>query len=219
MILVRMTMSIMWRSRGCRLLPRTTSRLYPTARLTTTAARTIPSARRKSEAVFQPIFDSRALESLPKLEAQIEKLADGLQRDLANALQIAQEYGKGIVEIGGDVRDSILVPGDHNEITVTKIYNNYYSGAFTTLNDYYIPPDSVFQRVRLDEFTGREWLTAKVDAFLNDPHRKSGAFLLIGEAGVGKTSFMAHLVKERRYLHLFAEQAPGDANAMSGSSS
>jgi hypothetical protein len=51
----------------------------------------------------------------------------------------------------------------------------------------------------------------KVDAFLTDPSQKSGAFLLVGDAGVGKTAFMAHLVKERRYLHLFAEQVPGQA--------
>ena len=90
-------------------------------------------------------------------------------------------------------------------------YNYYYTGDFASLAEYYISPESVFQRVRTDDFIGRDWLTAKVDAFLNDPNRKSGAFLLIGDAGVGKTSFMAHLVKERRYLHLFAEQAPGQA--------
>ena len=88
---------------------------------------------------------------------------------------------------------------------------NYYTGDFASLAEYYISPESVFQRVRTDDFIGRDWLSAKVDAFLNDPQRKSGAFLLIGDAGVGKTSFMAHLVKERRYLHLFAEQAPGQA--------
>ncbi len=90
-------------------------------------------------------------------------------------------------------------------------YNYYYTGDFASLAEYYISPEPVFQRVRTDDFIGRDWLTAKVDAFLNDPNRKSGAFLLIGDAGVGKTSFMAHLVKERRYLHLFAEQAPGQA--------
>ena len=29
---------------------------------------------------------------------------------------------------------------------------------------------------------------------------------------MGKTSFLAHLVHERRYLHIFSEQIPGDAN-------
>ena len=108
------------------------------------------------------------------------------------------------VTIGGDVvgRDKI----------VSNIYNTYFTGGFDTLDDLYVRPAAVFQRVRVQDFVGREWLTAKVDAFLNDEKRKSGVFLLVGEAGVGKTSFMAHLVTERRYLHLFAEQVPGDVN-------
>ncbi len=169
-------------------------------------------AELKSETAFQPIFDSRALDSLPNLENQIEKLTIELKRGLDTALKTANEYEKVTLGIGRDVSDSNIVVGNENQITVTKIYNQYYSGSFATLDDYYIRPDAVFQRVRVDEFVGRDWLTAKVDAFLNDSHNKSGIFLLIGEAGVGKTSFMAHLVKQRRYLHLFAEQAPGDAN-------
>lgn len=100
--------------------------------------------------------------------------------------------------------NSVVINGDNNIV-------NYFKGDYVSLKEYYIPPDSVFQRVRTDNFVGREWLTAKVDAFINDPQRKSGAFLLIGDAGVGKTSFMAHLVRERSYLHLFAEQVPGQA--------
>ncbi len=80
------------------------------------------------------------------------------------------------------------------------------------LSDRVIVPGAVFQRVRVDEFVGREWLTAKVDRFLDDSSRKSGVFLLVGEAGVGKTCFLAHLVRERGYAHLFAEQVPGEAN-------
>lgn len=163
----------------------------------------------KAEPVFQPLFDSRALDSLPRLEEQITKLTAELTRSLEIALKQASEYEKIVLSIGGDVRDSVIVVGDNNQVNISKVY---YSGQFTSLNDYYIHPDSVFQRVRVDEFVGREWLTAKVDAFLNNPGQKSGAFVLVGDAGVGKTSFMAHLIKERRYLHLFSEQAPGDAN-------
>jgi hypothetical protein len=169
-------------------------------------------AELKSETVFQPIFDSRALESLPNLENQIEKLTTELKRGFDFALGTAKDYEKIVLEIGGDVKDANIILGDNNQISVSKVYNHYHTGAFATLNDYYITPDAVFQRVRVDEFVGRDWLTAKVDFFLNDSHNKSGIFLLVGEAGVGKTSFMGHLVKERRYLHLFAEQAPGDAN-------
>ncbi|MBC7879597.1 MAG: ATP-binding protein [Anaerolineales bacterium] len=168
-------------------------------------------AELKAEQAFQALFDSRALDSLPHIEAEIEKLTKELTRGLAAALKIASEYERIALKVEGDIKDSNVIVGDGNQINVSNIYNTYYTGAFDKLNDFYVPPDSVFQRVRVDEFVGRDWLTAKVDAFLNDPSRKSGAFLLVGEAGVGKTSFMAHLVKERRYLHLFAEQVAGDA--------
>jgi hypothetical protein len=163
-------------------------------------------AELKAEPALQSIFDSRALESLPELEANIQQLSAELQRGLDTALKAASDYQKVTLHIGGDIKDSNIIIGDNNVIN-----NYYYSGDFVSLNEYYIPPDGVFQRVQVDEFVGRDWLTAKVDAFLNDPNHKSGAFLLIGDAGVGKTSFMAHLVKERRYLHLFAEQASGQA--------
>jgi Holliday junction resolvasome RuvABC ATP-dependent DNA helicase subunit len=42
----------------------------------------------------------------------------------------------------------------------------------------------------VQDFVGREWLTAKVDAFLNDEKRKSEVLLLVGEAGFGKTLFL-----------------------------
>ncbi|MFZ5857189.1 MAG: AAA family ATPase [Chloroflexota bacterium] len=165
-------------------------------------------AELKTEPALQAVFDSRALERLPKIEADIQKLAKELQRGLDEALNLASNYQKATVHIRGDVQDSVIITGNNNQLTINKYF---YSGDFVSLDEYYIPPDGVFQRVRVDELVGRDWLTAKVDAFLNDPNLKSGAFLLIGDAGVGKTAFMAHLVKERRYLHLFAEQAPGQA--------
>ena len=75
-------------------------------------------------------------------------------------------------------------------------------------------PESVFEKVRVDEFVGRAWLMEKVDAFLNDPHHHSGVLLLEGVAGVGKTAFMAHLVHLHNYSQLFAWQFPGDANVV-----
>jgi hypothetical protein len=179
----------------------------------------------KHESALQPLFDSRALESLPAIEAKLDTLTTALESNLKQALAIANNYQQTVVNhyeqtitnrtggvdfqaqevtIGGDVvgRDKI----------VSNTYNTYFTGGFETLNDLYVRPDAVFQRVRVQDFVGREWLTAKVDAFLNDEKRKSGVVLLVGEAGVGKTSFMAHLVTERRYLHLFAEQVPGDVN-------
>ncbi len=197
----------------------------------------------KHESALQPLFDSRALESLPAIEAKLDQLTDALKQ----ALTVATHYEQTVVNrsggvdfqaqevtIGGDLvrRDKITtnidtgggayLAGDVNvgiggefvgrDKFVSNTYNTYFIGDFVTLDDLYIRPDAVFQRVRVQDFVGREWLTAKVDAFLNDEKRKSGVFLLVGEAGVGKTSFMAHLVTERRYLHLFAEQVPGDVN-------
>ncbi len=76
----------------------------------------------------------------------------------------------------------------------------------------YIRPDAIFQQVKIDDFVGRDWLIAQVDAFLTDPSRKSGAFVLVGEVGVGKTAFLAHLVQQRNYIHLFGEQVRTAAN-------
>jgi hypothetical protein len=75
-----------------------------------------------------------------------------------------------------------------------------------------IRPDPIFQRVQLADFVGREWLTTKVDAFLADPLRQSGVFVLTGEVGVGKTTFLAQLVQQRNYIQLFGEQVPGTPN-------
>ena len=85
-------------------------------------------------------------------------------------------------------------------------------GPATTLREYCIRPDAMFQRVRLQEFVGREWLTAQVDAFLNEPGQRSGALIVHGPVGVGKTTFLAHLVQQRRYVQIFGEQVPGEAN-------
>ena len=70
----------------------------------------------------------------------------------------------------------------------------------------YINPKTVYKRVRTDRFVGREWLLARVDEFLK---RRSGYFKIEAKAGLGKTSFLAHLARTRGYIHLFAEQAPG----------
>lgn len=167
----------------------------------------------KYESALQPLFDSRALESLPAIEARLDQLTDALNQ----ALMIATHYEQTVVNRSGGVdfqAQQINIDGDvvGRDKIVSNTYNTYFTGSFETLDDLYVRPDAVFQRVHVQDFVGREWLTAKVDAFLNDEKRKSGVFLLVGEAGVGKTSFMAHLVTERRYLHLFAEQVPGDVN-------
>ena len=51
------------------------------------------------------------------------------------------------------------------------------------------------------DFTGRQWLRARLDAFLETSQQRY--FLLLGEPGCGKTAFMADLVRRRGYPHHF----------------
>ena len=146
-------------------------------------------AELKAEQVFGPLFDSRALESLPAIEARLDELTAELQRGFEIALNAASQY--------------------HSVITVHN-YNYFFADGFEALDEFYIRPTSVFQRVRVGEFVGRVWLEEEVDSFINDPERPSGAFIIISDAGVGKTSFAAHLVQTRNYLHLFADVLGGE---------
>jgi flagellar biosynthesis GTPase FlhF len=165
------------------------------------------TAELKHESALQPLFDSRALESLPVIESQLDALAVSLDNHFKQALAIANNYQQTVVNNyqqtitnrsgGVDFQtQEVTVGGDvvGRDKVVSNTYNNYFTDGFETLDDLYVRPDAVFQRVRVQDFVGREWLTAKVDNFLNDEKRKSGVFLLVGEAGVGKTSFMAHFV-------------------------
>ena len=157
-------------------------------------------AELKTEEVFRPIFNSRELETLPRLEEKIDRLAQTLHREFEASIWQAQQYES--------VLQKVVTSAKATNVSVTANY--YFSGEYSTLDDLYINPHSVFERVHIDDFVGREWLEAQVDNFLTQ--NKSGVFLLVGEAGVGKTAFMAHLVKERRYPHVFGNQVSGDAN-------
>jgi len=144
----------------------------------------------KSETIFQPIFDSRALENLSEIEKQLAQLTEEIKKSWDAALNIAIDYQNTIDQHG-------------------TVYNYYY-GVFTSLHEHYIAPYDIFDRVRVDEFEGRKWLDTRVDRFLADPSRKSGVLVIIGDAGRGKTSFSAHLVKSRGYLHVFADNVGGE---------
>lgn len=167
----------------------------------------------KREQVFQPLFDSRALDAL---ETKVDELTRALSAQRDEAMKRAEQYQPVVNQIA---RQSSVNISDSSNLVVygdiiggDKNVHNYFYGNFTSLDDYYIAPDSVYQRVKINEFVGREWLVSRIDAFLDDATRTSGVFRIEGEAGVGKTSFLAHLVRERGYLHLFAEQVPGDNN-------
>jgi hypothetical protein len=62
-----------------------------------------------------------------------------------------------------------------------------------------------------DNFVGRVFLDAALDTFLNTHDR--GYFLLIGEPGIGKTVWAAHLVHTRGYLYHFISAPKGRTDA------
>ncbi len=78
----------------------------------------------------------------------------------------------------------------------------------------YISPEPLFRRIQLESIVPRAWMIAQIDDFLYDNDR--GYFFLEADAGLGKTSFLAHLVQERGYIHLFVEQARGLNNVAKG---
>lgn len=52
-------------------------------------------------------------------------------------------------------------------------------------------------------FIGREEVFQELDSFTGNPANRSGYFIVQGEPGTGKTALMAHLARERKYLHHF----------------
>jgi len=152
-----------------------------------------------------PRLEKAAQGECPPEEAQALLAAikdlSALNQDLLARLReagyvIAQ--GERSVAVGRNVIHSILNTGDHNQ---------FFIGDYERLRDAYIEPWSVFERVRLEHFTGRDWLTTAVDAFLRDNDR--GYFVVEAGAGLGKTTFLAHLVRKQGYIHHFVELAPG----------
>jgi hypothetical protein len=91
----------------------------------------------------------------------------------------------------------------------------FVGGGHEPLKDAYIDPLPVFRSARIEEFERRDWLTARLDAFLDGHDR--GYFILEAAAGLGKTAFLADLVRARGYVHLFVEQAPGLPGCPAGS--
>jgi len=110
----------------------------------------------------------------------------------------AAASGERGIAIGGDAIHSIFATGDHNQ---------FFVGDYQRLADAYLHPWPVFERVQLDRFTGRIWLASRVDDFLTCHDR--GVFVLEAEAGLGKSAFLAHLARERGYIHHFVELARG----------
>lgn len=91
--------------------------------------------------------------------------------------------------------------------TISNVTQQVFVGDYELLKDAFIHPSSVFERTDVDSFVGRKWLEKQLDEFLENNDR--GTFEIEGEAGIGKTAYLAHLVRRRGYIHHFVELAPG----------
>jgi hypothetical protein len=151
-----------------------------------------------------PRLEQAAQGMLPREETQT-LLAAVKDLSVLNQELLARLRAAGYAMAQGE--RSIAVGHAIGSILVTGDYNRVFVGEYERLREAYIPPWSVFERVHLEHFAGREWLVREVDAFLQDHDR--GYFVLEAGAGLGKTTFLAHLVRERGYIHHFVELAPG----------
>ncbi len=107
---------------------------------------------------------------------------------------------RGGVAAGRDVVAQLISTGDHA---------TFFIGAYQALDEVFIDPSEVFDRVRIDRCLKRDWLEAEVDRFLEGNDR--GYFVLQAQPGLGKTTFLAQLVRQRGWIHHFVELAPGEA--------
>jgi hypothetical protein len=141
-------------------------------------------AELKAEPVFQPLFDSRALDSLPRLETQIEKLTADMTPSLETALKQVSESSKIALIIGGNVQGSNIVIGNNNVV-------NMGGDSERLPRIFQVPPLPKY-------FIPRP--KAK-DALLNQVLRTStttGALIVSavqGLGGIGKTTLVADLAR------------------------
>ena len=121
-------------------------------------------AELKAEWALWPLFDSRALESLPELESKIEQLVDELKVAYLAAVNTSNHYEQNVIIRSGGIdiqSEHLTIGGDvAGRDKIAIVYNSLFLRRFDSLNDYYIAPDAVFQRVRIADFVGREWLIA-----------------------------------------------------------
>ncbi len=114
--------------------------------------------------------------------------------------------------VAGNVQGSVYSGQFQGPVTITEV--SIEQAQHEQLRDATIAPAAVFDRVHVERFVGREWLTAQVNDFMQE--EKCGYFVLEAEAGLGKTSFMAWLARTRDTICLFCEDAAGLENVGKG---
>ncbi|WP_327575401.1 hypothetical protein [Streptomyces sp. NBC_00145] len=84
-----------------------------------------------------------------------------------------------------------------------------FAGPVTPLTVAVKDPASIFHAVGLDSFTGREWLITEIDAWLD--RQDSGYLWIESQAGLGKTTIAAWLVRHRGWFSHFARYTQGSS--------
>jgi hypothetical protein len=110
----------------------------------------------------------------------------------AGGARSVEAGGPGSIAIGRDAINSLLVTGGQN---------TFFIGRYERLSDAYIDPRALYRELEIERFTGRGWLVGEIDEFIRGHDR--GYILLEAEAGMGKSSFLAWLARERGYAHHF----------------
>ncbi|NJK78298.1 MAG: ATP-binding protein [Nanoarchaeota archaeon] len=108
------------------------------------------------------------------------------------------EVGKYVTSIR-DARGIVI--GNDN-----TIYQTFLSAGYVPLAHRLIS-FTAFIEERAKNFVGRRFVVEQLDNFMK--HSPSGYFIIKGEAGIGKSALIAHLVKERKYVHHFAVGTQG----------
>ena len=157
---------------------------------------------------FRDLFDSLALDETAASTREAAAALMRLTAEVADVLSVATQYQAAVEEATRTRAER------RTELARAPALGQaaFFTGVYGSLQEFYVPPEEVFDRVHIESFVGRNWLEDDIDQFLEDPRQDRGVWLLVGEAGVGKTSFLAHVVRERRYVHLFSEQVAGEAN-------
>ncbi|MEX5712361.1 hypothetical protein AB1484_29800 [Parafrankia sp. FMc6] len=101
------------------------------------------------------------------------------------------------IAVGGDAINSLFVTGDNN---------TFFVGDYARLQDVYLSPALLHQELELDRFIGREWLVELLDEAIARHDR--GYVVLEADAGMGKSTFLAWLARERGYVHHFVRLMP-----------
>lgn len=105
------------------------------------------------------------------------------------------------INIAGDVKDSTIVVGDDNNINIQVEYRPFVEKFSSKIADL------------TRDFIGREFLDRELEKFLTE--NECGYFTLVGEPGIGKSAWAAHVVHSRKAVCHFCEHGHDIATTLS----